>query len=129
MMLGVQGASARCRGSRRNDRDAAHLVMPVRSRVRPTTISHRSSPLSLSYRMTEMPHDTSPDRTSIVRSILDQVKREGRSALTAPDGKRVCDALGIVVPNEGVAHSANEGAGLATERGLPVVMQIVSPDI
>src|SRR5260370_12851416 len=119
MMLGVQGASARCRGSRRNDRDAAHLVMPVRSRVRPTTISHRSSPLSLSYRMTEMPHDTSPDRTSIVRSILDQVKREGRSALTAPDGKRVCDAFGIVGPKEALSHSAHEPAALAATLRFP----------
>jgi acetyl coenzyme A synthetase (ADP forming)-like protein len=79
--------------------------------------------------MTEMPHDTSPDRTSIVRSILDQVKREGRSALTAPEGKRVCDAFGIAVPKEGVAHSAKEAAGLAAELGFPVVMKIVSPDI
>ncbi len=76
-----------------------------------------------------MPHDTSPDRTSIVRSILDQVKREGRSALTAPEGKRVCDAFGIAVPKEGVAHSAKEAAGLAAELGFPVVMKIVSPDI
>src|SRR5260221_4797960 len=79
--------------------------------------------------MTEMPYDTSTLSTSAIRQILDQAKREGRSALTAPEGKRVCDAFGIAVPKEGVAHSAKEAAGLAAELGFPVVMKIVSPDI
>src|SRR5216683_1218043 len=79
--------------------------------------------------MTQMPYDTSTDRTSAVRKILDQMKLEGRSALTAPEGKHVCDAYGIAVPKEGVAHSAKEAAGLAVELGFPVVMKIVSPDI
>ena len=33
-----------------------------------------------------------------VRQILDKVKAEGRAALTAPEGKLVCDAYGIAVP-------------------------------
>ena len=76
-----------------------------------------------------MPYDTSTLSTSAVRQILDQAKLEGRSALTAPEGKRVCDAYGIAVPKEGVAHSPEEAAGLAVELGFPVVMKIVSPDI
>jgi acetyl coenzyme A synthetase (ADP forming)-like protein len=64
-----------------------------------------------------------------VREVLDQVKREGRTALTAPEGKRVCDAYGITVPGEGLAHSAEEAAKIASELGFPVVMKIVSPDI
>src|SRR5260221_10432867 len=79
--------------------------------------------------MTEMPYDTSTLSTSAIRQILDQAKLEGRSALTAPEGKRVCDAYGIAVPKEGVAHSAKEAVSLAAELGFPVVMKIVSPDI
>jgi len=49
--------------------------------------------------------------------------------LTAPEGKRVCDAYGISVPQEGVANSAAESEKLAIAMGFPVVMKIVSPDI
>lgn len=45
------------------------------------------------------------DKTK-VRQILDAVKAAGRNSLTAPEGKLVCDAYGISVPQEGVAASA-----------------------
>src|SRR5271170_980887 len=64
-----------------------------------------------------------------VRRILDKVKAEGRTSLTAPEGKLVCDAYGIAVPKEGVATSATEAAQLATGMGFPVVLKIVSPQI
>jgi acetyl coenzyme A synthetase (ADP forming)-like protein len=64
-----------------------------------------------------------------VRQVLDKVKADGREALTAPEGKLVCDAYGIPVPKEGVANSADEAARLAQDMGLPVVLKIVSPDI
>src|ERR1700752_966898 len=64
-----------------------------------------------------------------VRKILDSVKADKRTSLTAPEGKLVCDAYGIPVPKEGVAKSAGEAAKIATEMGFPVVMKIVSPDI
>jgi len=64
-----------------------------------------------------------------VRKILDQVKADKRTSLTAPEGKLVCDAYGIPVPKEGVAKSAAEAAKIATDMGFPVVMKIVSPDI
>jgi acetyl coenzyme A synthetase (ADP forming)-like protein len=64
-----------------------------------------------------------------VRQILDRVKADQRSSLTAPEGKLVCDAYGIAVPKEGVAKSAGEAAKIATGMGFPVVMKIVSPDI
>src|SRR2546423_1316138 len=64
-----------------------------------------------------------------VREILDAVKKSGRTALTAPEGKIVCDAYGIAVPKEGVVKSAGEASKLATSMGFPVVMKIVSPDI
>jgi acetyl coenzyme A synthetase (ADP forming)-like protein len=64
-----------------------------------------------------------------VRKILDTVKADKRTSLTAPEGKLVCDAYGIAVPKEGVAKSAAEAAKIATDMGFPVVMKIVSPDI
>ena len=64
-----------------------------------------------------------------VRAILDAVKASGRDALTAPEGKLVCDAYGIAVPQEGVATSAKEAQTMAAAMGFPVVMKIVSPDI
>ncbi|MFI5032425.1 MAG: acetate--CoA ligase family protein [Reyranellales bacterium] len=64
-----------------------------------------------------------------VRQVLDKVKVEGRTSLTAPEGKLVCDAYGIAVPREGVAATAAEAARLATGMGFPVVMKIVSPQI
>src|SRR5258708_25554428 len=64
-----------------------------------------------------------------VRRVLDKVKADGRTSLTAPEGKLVCDAYGITVPKEGVAKSATEATKLATDMGFPVVMKIVSPDI
>ena len=64
-----------------------------------------------------------------VREILNRVKAEGRTALTAPEGKRVCDAYGIAVPREGLAKTADEAAKLASSMGFPVVLKIVSPQI
>src|SRR5438093_7759911 len=68
------------------------------------------------------------DRTT-VRVVLDQIRAEGRMALTAPEGKRVCEAYGIPVPKEGLATSAHEAVRLAQEIGYPVVLKIVSTDI
>lgn len=78
-------------------------------------------PLSVSPEAGQ-PHDA-------VRAILDKVKAEGRDSLTAPEGKIVCDAYGIAVPQEGVATSAAEAVSLAEGMGYPVVLKIVSPDI
>src|SRR4029453_11061650 len=64
-----------------------------------------------------------------VRQILDAVKAAGRDSLTAPEGKLVCDAYGIAVPQEGVVGSAAEAQKLASSMGFPFVMKIVSPDI
>ena len=69
------------------------------------------------------------DQQKIVRQILDAVKASGRDALTAPEGKLICDAYGITVPQEGLAKSAADAKKLAREIGYPVVMKIVSPDI
>jgi len=68
------------------------------------------------------------DQTA-VRASLDQARAESRTVLTAPEGKRICDAYGIPTPREGVARSADEAVALARDMGFPVVLKIVSPDI
>lgn len=64
-----------------------------------------------------------------VRRVIDQAKRDGRSALTAPEGKTICDAYGIRVPGEALATSAGQAAQQAAGMGFPVVLKIVSRDI
>ena len=64
------------------------------------------------------------DKTK-VRKILDDVKASGRTSLTAPEGKEVCDAYGIPVPKEGLASSAAVAAKLPYRKGVPGVMKIV----
>lgn len=64
-----------------------------------------------------------------VRALLDAVRSEGRSALTAPEGKVVADAYGIAVPGEELARDVEEAVAFAARLGGPVVLKIVSPDI
>ena len=64
-----------------------------------------------------------------MREVLDAVRGEGRSSLSAPEAKRVCDAYGIAVPQEALATSPEEAAELAQGIGFPVVLKIVSPQI
>ncbi|MDP7357263.1 MAG: acetate--CoA ligase family protein [Pseudomonadales bacterium] len=64
-----------------------------------------------------------------VKEILKQVQNEGRSALTASEGKQLCDAYGIPTPAQRVATSAQQAADLAKEIGFPVVLKVESSDI
>jgi acetyl coenzyme A synthetase (ADP forming)-like protein len=64
-----------------------------------------------------------------VRDVLDKARAEGRESLTAPEGRRVCEAYGIPTPGEGLAGTADDAVRLAGELGGTVVMKIVSPDI
>ena len=72
---------------------------------------------------------TMTQNKNAVRQILDKVKAEGRTSLTAPEGKLVCDAYGIPVPREGLAKTRDEAVKLASGMGFPVVLKIVSPEI
>ena len=65
----------------------------------------------------------------IVEKILEKVAAEGRTSLTAPEGRQVCEAYGIATPAERLATTAEEAVAQAQEIGLPVVLKIVSPDI
>jgi acetyl coenzyme A synthetase (ADP forming)-like protein len=65
-----------------------------------------------------------------VRDLLDKARAENRDSLTAPEGRRVCEAYGIPTPGEGLATTVEEAVGLAAELGGgAVAMKIVSPDI
>ncbi|GHJ41479.1 acetate--CoA ligase family protein [Streptomyces sp. TS71-3] len=68
-------------------------------------------------------------RVRKVRGLLDAVRAEGRTALTAPEGKVLADAYGIAVPGEDLARDVDEAVAAAARFGGPVVMKIVSPDI
>ena len=72
--------------------------------------------------------EVSMSNKDAVRKVLDAVKADKRTSLTAPEGKLVCDAYGIPVPKEGVAKSATDAAKLASGMGFPVVMKIVSAE-
>src|SRR5579863_2477848 len=67
------------------------------------------------------------DRAS-VRGLLDSVKAQGRTSLTPPEARLLCQATGIPIPKEAVATSACDAARAAAEIGFPVVMKVVSPD-
>jgi len=67
--------------------------------------------------------------TEVVRRLLDTAKADGRTSLTAPEAKELCDLYGIPVPREGLARSADDAVRLAEGMGFPVVMKIVSPQI
>jgi acetyl coenzyme A synthetase (ADP forming)-like protein len=69
-----------------------------------------------------------------VQDVLDKARAEGRESLTAPEGRRLCQAYGIPVPGEGLATTAEEAVMLAAQLGGAgsmngVAMKIVSPDI
>jgi len=72
--------------------------------------------------------DNGYDRAA-VENVLAKVRAEGRSSLTAPEGKRVCDAYGIATPAEALAKSSEGAVAFAEEIGYPVVLKIVSPDV
>ena len=70
-----------------------------------------------------------PQERERVRALLEAVRAEGRSALTAPEGKTVADAYGIAVPGEELARDVDEAVAHADRLGGPAVLKIVSPDI
>jgi len=65
------------------------------------------------------PVEPTPSAKAAVRRVLDAVKADKRTSLTAPEGKLVCDAYGIPVPKEGVAGSAADLATPSFGTGMP----------
>lgn len=69
-----------------------------------------------------------PDKDA-VRAIIEAALAQGRTSLTAPEGKAVTDAYGIPTPGEALAESADDAVAVAARLGFPVAMKIVSPEI
>ncbi|XHL87137.1 acetate--CoA ligase family protein [Streptomyces niveus] len=69
-----------------------------------------------------------PDKDA-VGAIIEAALAQGRTSLTAPEGKAVTDAYGIPTPGEALAESADDAVALAARLGFPVAMKIVSPEI
>ncbi len=61
--------------------------------------------------------------------IINQAKREGRSALLEPEAKEICTEYGIPVTKFKVALNEKDASKYADEIGYPVVLKIVSPDV
>jgi acyl-CoA synthetase (NDP forming) len=72
--------------------------------------------------------DIEPDQKA-VRALLNAALAEGRTALTAPEGKKVTDAYGIPTPAEALAECVDDAVAFADRIGFPVAMKIVSPEI
>ena len=64
-----------------------------------------------------------------VRSVLDDARAAGRTALSAPWARLICNAYGIAMAKQRMATSGDEAARLGSEIGYPVAMKVVSPDI
>ncbi|BAO89366.1 acetate--CoA ligase family protein [Caballeronia cordobensis] len=94
-----------------------------------TVVQERSEAAHSSSQPAQVVPLHAPDAKRRVAEVFDRVKAEGRTSLTAPEGKLICDAYGIAVPQEGVAKSADDAAKLASFIGYPVVLKIVSPEI
>ncbi|MFB8348347.1 acetate--CoA ligase family protein [Streptomyces niveus] len=61
--------------------------------------------------------------------MIEAALAQGRTSLTAPEGKAITDAYGIPTPGEALAESADDAVAVAARLGFPVAMKIVSPEI
>jgi 4-hydroxybutyrate---CoA ligase (ADP-forming) len=67
--------------------------------------------------------------TDKVKSILDKVRKNGRSNLLEEEGYEVLEAYGFPTPKSILCTREQECIDAAKEIGYPLVMKIVSPDI
>jgi acetyltransferase len=64
-----------------------------------------------------------------VEQIVERHLRRNEPQIGETDAKDILQAYGFVVPNGGVATSAEQAANLASQIGYPVVLKIWSPEI
>jgi 4-hydroxybutyryl-CoA synthetase (ADP-forming) len=67
--------------------------------------------------------------TAKVKSIFDNVRKNGRSNLLEEEGYEVLEAYGFPTPKSILCTTEQECMDAAKQIGYPVVMKIVSPDI
>ncbi|MFK0177704.1 acetate--CoA ligase family protein [Streptomyces xanthochromogenes] len=73
--------------------------------------------------------ETEAQDREAVRALLAAVRAEGRTVLTAPEGRTIAGAYGIAVPGEALARDVDEAVAHAARLGGRSVLKIVSPDI
>ncbi|MYV96335.1 acetate--CoA ligase family protein [Streptomyces sp. SID1034] len=73
--------------------------------------------------------ETEAQDREAVRALLAAVRAEGRTVLTAPEGRTIADAYGIAMPGEALARDVDEAVAHAARLGGRSVLKIVSPDI
>ena len=62
-------------------------------------------------------------------SILDEVKKEGRSILTEFESKRILKQIGVPVVETRLAMNQKEAVSISQKIGFPVVLKVTSPDV
>jgi acetyl-CoA synthetase (ADP-forming) len=62
-------------------------------------------------------------------SILEQVKKEGRSILTEFESKKILKQAGISVVETRLAKTQKEAVSLSRKMGFPVALKIISPEV
>jgi len=62
-------------------------------------------------------------------SIMENIKSQGRNALTEYESKRILSLCGIPATKEVLTTSPEEAVKVAKDMGFPVVMKVVSPHI
>jgi acetyl coenzyme A synthetase (ADP forming)-like protein len=68
------------------------------------------------------------DREAAV-DLLDEVRRQGRSDLTSPEGQRLLECYGIAVARSAVAKDGKELEEIAKAVCFPVVLKAVTPGL
>jgi len=63
------------------------------------------------------------------RSLLDQVRSEGRLTMGDAEARAILQAYGLKPPDSRLAATPDEAVKIAAEIGFPVVLKIASPDI
>lgn len=66
---------------------------------------------------------------SAARTIIENVRRSGRTQLMETESWGVLKAYGFPFLASGIAHSADEALAIAKKIGRPVALKIISPDI
>ncbi len=61
--------------------------------------------------------------------IINQARKEGRTALLEPEAKTICAEYGITVNKFSLAKTEKEAVAQADKIGYPIVLKIVSQDI
>jgi acetyltransferase len=92
-------------------------------------LSQRGRWLARSHEQPAVPALLPGMRLDLAQSLIEAESAAGRQTLDAVEGRAVVQALGIAVPQDQLAATADEAAEAARQVGFPVALKIVSPAI